>query len=209
MSHLNFYRINSFRLRYAGSGGKVQMWKGGLDGNGLLVKEENLPASPSDSVFVTSASINFSDPGGTDVYYFRFVNNGQNGLKRLNWIEFEGLGVSISMMNRSCLKASHTLLSDGKSIPILPAKSSGLTCVAKGEMSSFNSLTCMEKCLPRRQHSWKRRRYGERLRAAWPFRRPVFCANQKGRFCRVWEGFCEAIGESVFPNYVVFKLIWL
>ena len=93
---LNFYRINSFKLRYTGSGGKVQLWKGGLDGNGLLLKEENLPASPSDSAFVSSSSINFSDPGGTDIYYFRFVKNGQNGIERLNWIEFEGLGVSVS-----------------------------------------------------------------------------------------------------------------
>jgi glucose/arabinose dehydrogenase/PKD repeat protein/type 1 glutamine amidotransferase len=93
---LNFYRINSFKLRLTGSGGKVQLWKGGLDGDGLLVVESNLPSSPSGSAFVTTPAILFTDPGGTDRYYFRFVRDGQKGLNRLNWIEFEGMGISVS-----------------------------------------------------------------------------------------------------------------
>lgn len=93
---LNLFQINSFRLRLAGSGGIIQLWKGGLDTLGQLVVSANLPSSSNDSSFITTPAIAFSDPGGTDVYYFRFIQIGTNSTARLNWIEFEGAGLSVA-----------------------------------------------------------------------------------------------------------------
>ncbi|MFK7970878.1 MAG: ThuA domain-containing protein [Bacteroidia bacterium] len=93
---LNLYKINSFHFRLSGSGGKVELWKGALGQNGQLVASTNLPATGSDSDFVTTTPVSFVDPTGTDIYYFLFLPTNNQKVARVNWVEFSGAGVSVA-----------------------------------------------------------------------------------------------------------------
>jgi len=92
-SPLNLTNINGLTCRAIGGlGGRIEVHADSP--NGDLISTVNIPATGSAYSNVTAAITN---PGGTRELFFVFLRNpGDTGLFVLNWLEFQGNGISLN-----------------------------------------------------------------------------------------------------------------
>ena len=91
---VNLTNINgiTFRVASSGVGGRIETHVDST--NGPLISTANIP--PTGGIY-TNISVPISDPGGTHTLYFVFLRNpGDKNLFVLNWLEFQGPGLSLS-----------------------------------------------------------------------------------------------------------------
>jgi cytochrome c len=101
---INLTNISAVRFRLAatGTGGTIELRADAT--NGLLL---GTVVVPSTGGAYTNLDLSITDPGGTHTLYFVFKRNpGDADLFRLNWLEFQGLGVGISLQPFSGTAAS-------------------------------------------------------------------------------------------------------
>jgi PKD repeat protein len=82
----------TYRVAASGAGGRIEVHTDSA--SGALVSTANIPATAGAYTNVTTA---ITDPGGTHQYFFVFLRNpGDTALFILNWMEFQGDGISLN-----------------------------------------------------------------------------------------------------------------
>jgi glucose/arabinose dehydrogenase/type 1 glutamine amidotransferase len=93
-SPMNLTNMNAvtYRVAASGAGGRIEVHVDSA--SGPLISTANIPATGGAYTNVTTT---VTDPGGTHQYFFVFLRNpGDTGLFVLNWMEFQGSGISLS-----------------------------------------------------------------------------------------------------------------
>lgn len=94
LSPLNLTNINgiSYRVATIGTGGRIEARVDSVAGP--LIGTASVPFTAG---VYTNVTATITDPGGTHTIYFVFLGNpGDSNLFVLNWLEFEGSGLSLS-----------------------------------------------------------------------------------------------------------------